>query len=342
MKLKIGELAKRSGLTVRALHHYDSIGLLSPSARSDAGYRLYNRDDIARLHQVQALRRFGVSLADIGTFLANPGASLSTIVEQQIAALTRQIDQAGILRGQLATLHRELDAGVEPDLAAWLTTLELMTMVDTYFSKEELKQLPFFAGDAACIAEWDAMVARFRQMIAAGTPPAAVEAQTLSQEWMLKMERDTNGDPDVMVRILAMQAREPAMRQQNGVTPEVEAYLKEAFAQSRLAMFKKYLSPEEFAFMDAHYRIRMDEWPGLIARVRKAIASGAAPADPQVRQLMREWIDLSQSFAGDDPATHAKVRVAYEKEPLLMIGSWITDEMKAYIGQAMAALHQHS
>ncbi|MCE3603757.1 MerR family transcriptional regulator [Massilia sp. P8910] len=342
MRLKIGELAKRSGLTVRALHHYDSIGLLSPSARSDAGYRLYNRDDIARLHQVQALRRFGVSLADIGTFLANPGSSLSTIVEQQIAALTRQIDQAGILRAQLTALHRELDAGVEPDLAAWLTTLELMTMYDTYFSEEELKQLPFFAGDTACIAEWDAMVARFKQMIAAGTPPTALEAQTLSQEWMLKMERDTNGDPDVMVRILAMQAHEPAMRAQNGVTPDVEAYLKEAFTQSRLAMFKKYLSPEEFAYMDAHYRIRMDEWPALIARVRKAIAAGAAPDDPQVRQLMREWIDLSQSFAGDDPATHAKIRIAYEKEPLLMIGSWITDEMKAYIGQAMAALHQNS
>ena len=340
MKLKIGELAKRSGLTVRALHHYDAIGLLCPSARSEAGYRLYNRDDIARLHQVQALRRFGVSLADIGTFLASPASSLSNIVEQQIAALTRQIDQAGILRAQLTRLHGELDAGVEPDLAAWLTTLELMTMYDTYFSKEELKQLPFFAGDAACIAEWDAMVARFKRMIAAGTPPSSLDAQLLSQEWMLKLERDTNGDPDVMVRILAMQAREPALREQNGITPEVEAFLKEAFTQSRLAMFKKYVSPDEFAYMDAHYRLRMDEWPALIARVRKAIADGAAPDDAQVRQLMREWIDLSQSFAGDDPATHAKIRLAYEKEPLLMIGSWITDEMKAFIGQAMAAMHQ--
>ena len=72
--LKVGELAKRSGLTVRALHHYDSIGLLSPSARSDAGYRLYNRDDIARLHTIQAMRHFGVALADIGTYLASPGA----------------------------------------------------------------------------------------------------------------------------------------------------------------------------------------------------------------------------------------------------------------------------
>jgi DNA-binding transcriptional MerR regulator len=72
MLLKIGELAKRTGLTVRALHHYDAIGLLSPSARSDAGYRLYNEADIARLHRILALRRFGLALADIGTTLTRP------------------------------------------------------------------------------------------------------------------------------------------------------------------------------------------------------------------------------------------------------------------------------
>lgn len=54
MMLKVGELARRAGLAVRTLHHYDSIGLLKPSGRSAAGYRLYNRDDVARLHQVQA------------------------------------------------------------------------------------------------------------------------------------------------------------------------------------------------------------------------------------------------------------------------------------------------
>ena len=49
MQLKVGELAKRAGLTVRTLHHYDEIGLLTPSGRSERGYRLYNRDDIERL-----------------------------------------------------------------------------------------------------------------------------------------------------------------------------------------------------------------------------------------------------------------------------------------------------
>jgi DNA-binding transcriptional MerR regulator len=80
MMLKIGELGKHTGLTVRALHHYDAIGLLKPSARSDAGYRLYNRHDIARLHQIQALRKFGLSLADIGVYLARPDQPLATVV----------------------------------------------------------------------------------------------------------------------------------------------------------------------------------------------------------------------------------------------------------------------
>jgi DNA-binding transcriptional MerR regulator len=76
MLLKIGDLAKRTGLTVRALHHYDSIKLLTPSARSDAGYRLYNHADIARLHQIVALRQFGLSLADIGTTLTSDAIKL--------------------------------------------------------------------------------------------------------------------------------------------------------------------------------------------------------------------------------------------------------------------------
>ena len=47
--LTIGALAKRTGLTVRTLHHYDQIGLLSPSGRTDGGYRLYSDADILRL-----------------------------------------------------------------------------------------------------------------------------------------------------------------------------------------------------------------------------------------------------------------------------------------------------
>ncbi len=91
MLLKVGELARRSGITIRTLHYYHSIGLLVPSARSDAGYRLYNREDITRLHHIQALRRMGVTLAEIDSILAHSGLALPAVIEQQIAMLDRQL-----------------------------------------------------------------------------------------------------------------------------------------------------------------------------------------------------------------------------------------------------------
>ncbi len=73
--LKIGELAKRTGLTVRTLHHYDQVGLLTPANRSRAGYRLYDEKDLHRLQQIMSMRALGLSLQEIGEMLAagDPG-----------------------------------------------------------------------------------------------------------------------------------------------------------------------------------------------------------------------------------------------------------------------------
>lgn len=338
MMLKVGELAKRSGLTVRALHHYDSIGLLSPSARSDAGYRLYNRTDIARLHQVQALRRFGVSLADIGNFLASPGSQLPVVVEQQIDALTRQIEQAGLLRDQLSKLHRQLAAGEEPELAAWLTTLELMTMYDKYFSKDELARMPFYSGDRACIAEWDSLIAQLHALKDGGTPPSNPQVQQLARNWMIMLERDTGGNADFLERINTMHEREPSLRAQNGITIELGEYVQQAFGAFRLGLYEKHLSPSEFAFLRENLPKRAHGWVPLIARVRKQIESGAAPGDAASQALAREWMALFRSYAGDDPATHMKIRAAHASEPGLMSGTFVTDDMLAFVLASMASM----
>jgi DNA-binding transcriptional MerR regulator len=181
MLFKVGELARRSGVTIRTLHHYDSIGLLTPSARSDSGYRLYQRADIARLHQIQALRRFGLSLNAIGTYLATPDTPLSAIVAQQITALERQIAQATLLRAQLTALQQQLDSGEPPELAAWLSTLEMMTMYDNYFSKEELKRLPLLQ-DAERKAQWRTLVGQVQALMAQGEAPASAAAGRLARQ----------------------------------------------------------------------------------------------------------------------------------------------------------------
>lgn len=339
MQLKVGELAKRSGLTVRALHHYDSIGLLSPSARSDAGYRLYNRTDIARLHQIQVMRRFGVALADIGTFLANPGSRLPALVDQQIAALTRQIEQAGQLRDQLTRLQRQLAAGEEPELAEWLTTLELMTMFDKYFTKDQRERIPFYNGSAANIAEWAAMVARMQAFKDAGTAPEAPEVQETARNWMIMLERDTGGDPQQLARIHAMQDNEPQARAQNAITPELGSYVQQACSAFRLNLYANYLTPEELGFMQANYGKRAHEWVPLLARVSAHMETGAGPFEPASRQLAGEWMDLFCSYAGRDPATHLKIRAAHASEPGLMTGTFISEDMMGFIGQAIAGQH---
>src|SRR6516162_5015157 len=78
--LKVGELAKRTGLTIRALHHYDEIGLLKPSLHTEAGHRLYTTADIARLQQVLSLSQLGFSLEEVRDCLDRPDFSpLETI-----------------------------------------------------------------------------------------------------------------------------------------------------------------------------------------------------------------------------------------------------------------------
>ncbi len=87
--LKIQEFARRGGVSVRAVRHYDRLGLLKPSARSRSGYRLYDEGSLKRLEQIVALKAFGLSLSDIGCALKKP-SSLSTALDRQLHALVGQ------------------------------------------------------------------------------------------------------------------------------------------------------------------------------------------------------------------------------------------------------------
>ena len=60
--LKVGELARSSGVSVRTLHYYDEIGLLRPSQQTATGHRLYSRADVVRLQQIRSLRSLGLPL----------------------------------------------------------------------------------------------------------------------------------------------------------------------------------------------------------------------------------------------------------------------------------------
>jgi DNA-binding transcriptional MerR regulator len=342
MLLKIGDLAKRTGLTVRALHHYDNIKLLTPSARSDAGYRLYNQADVMRLHQIQALRQFGLSLADIGTTLTRNDIPLTAILSRQIAMLTQQIAQADSLRAQLQRLASQLARGQEPDLADWLTTLEhmmeQMSMFEKHFSPEELKQLPLASPTPAMTEEWRALVAAVQAQIDRGASPADAQSLALASQWMQTVARDTGNNPTLFAKLNAMHEQEPAMQAATGITPALMQFVIDAAHEGKALLYRPYLDDDEFAFLRANVGKRASEWPPLIARVRQAMEADHAPDSAQAQALARQWFDLFRSFAGDNPATQAKVRQALMEEPRLTEGGMVDAAMRDYVREAMQLL----
>jgi len=336
--LKIGELATRSGLTVRALHHYDSIGLLTPSARADSGYRLYNRADVARLHQIQALRRFGMSLADIGTFLASPDAPFADVVAQQIDALGQQIAQATALREQLSQLHRQMAGGGEPELTDWLSALELMNLYDKYFTKDELRRLPFWQQDARRNSGWAELVKQIQTLMRQGVPASDAQPRELAERWMQMLERDTAANPEFARRLTVMMDLESSAQVHTGITPQLKQYVIEAFGEHRLALYANYLQADELRHMRAHGGKHGPEWIALLAAVHQHIDTGAAPDDPASQALAREWMRLFRARIGDDPATLARIRHAHEQEPRLLTGTWATQAMLDFIRKSCATL----
>lgn len=115
--LRIGEVARRTGLTHRTLRHYDEIGLLTPSGRTDVDYRLYSRDDLVRLLAVQSLKSLGLSLTEIAEAL-NRSVDASELLGRHADLLAERIESEERLLATLRHLHRAADSGWDEVLGA--------------------------------------------------------------------------------------------------------------------------------------------------------------------------------------------------------------------------------
>jgi DNA-binding transcriptional MerR regulator len=137
---RVGELAGSTGLTVRALHHYDEIGLLRPSSRSASGHRCYTAADVRRLHLVLALRGFGLSLGEIAGVL-DGGGDPRELVRRQLDQVAERIAVAQRLRSDLLGLLGALDAAAEPSAATLIDVIEGMITMNRPLSPERLQEM---------------------------------------------------------------------------------------------------------------------------------------------------------------------------------------------------------
>ena len=135
---RIGELARATRVTVRALHHYDRLGLLVPSSRTAGGHRCYTGDDVRRLHTILALRGFGLPLRDIAAALAAGGEDPREILRRQLAETEERIRRAQQVRVSLLGLLSRMD---RPEPSQFVTLIEEMVTMSQPLTPEQIEEL---------------------------------------------------------------------------------------------------------------------------------------------------------------------------------------------------------
>ncbi len=111
---QVKEVATLTGISVRALHHYDELGLLVPAARTTAGYRRYDDDDLLRLQQILIGRELGLSLEEIRRSLDDPAFDRRAALRAQRAELERRAHQTAEMLRAVDCALRALDERGDP------------------------------------------------------------------------------------------------------------------------------------------------------------------------------------------------------------------------------------
>src|SRR5215471_14672242 len=188
--LKVGELARRTGLTVRTLHHYDEIGLLKPSLHTAAGHRLYTAADVARLQQVLSLRQLGFSLEQVRDCLDRPDFSPLEVIRRHVARLREQIELQRRLCDGLEALASCFQSAGEVSAEKFLEAIEVMTMIENYYTPEQLeyfrKRIEEAGGAGQDMArqgqaDWAELMAQYTAEMQKGTDPADPRVQALEK-----------------------------------------------------------------------------------------------------------------------------------------------------------------
>lgn len=208
----IGQLSKRTGVTIRTLDYYDEIGLIKPSSATDGGHRLYEEDAVLRLEQVLSLKYMGFSLKKIREVLNDSKVTWEQSIEQQLAMVNQQkkrlqaLEQA--LEGVLYSIRFE--GGVK-----WPVIFEIIHLFqqdtdavnhlyETYLLEDEKTKLLNSKAfkSVANIREWSEIIHAIREHL--GEEPASEAAQRLAKRWMNQVYAMYGRDEALLERLWDM------------------------------------------------------------------------------------------------------------------------------------------
>jgi DNA-binding transcriptional MerR regulator len=244
----VQEFAELAGVTVRALHHYDRLGLLKPR-RTQAGYRLYRLRDFERLEQIVALKFLGIPLKQIRTLFNREARALPEALRMQRRVLEEKRRFLDSAINAIREAEQAMRPGERPDSAVLKKIIEVIEMQDNmdwskkYYSEEaqakieERKQLWSPENQERWSKEWSDL---FRDVEAAlGEDPAGEKVQALAGRWKKLVEAFTGRDPQITAGLNKMYQDRPnwpagmQQRMQPFSNKKVWKFIQKAFAAGK-------------------------------------------------------------------------------------------------------------
>jgi DNA-binding transcriptional MerR regulator len=243
------EAARRLGVSAKALRLYEQHGLIAP-LRSVSGWRTYGPEQIARLHQILALKGLGLPLSRIAELLSGRLASLDALLELQEQSLAREsvrVDRAlklvrtaraKLAQGETLSIDDLTTLTTETTMTTKATPDEMKAIFDPisakYFSPEEAKALAAKKFDQSAVtASWEALIAEAKVLMAKGDPgsPAALD---LARRWQALVNQFTGGDPAIAGKVRAVWGEamaDPKAAPKLPLNPEIFAFVGQAAAK---------------------------------------------------------------------------------------------------------------
>lgn len=200
--MKVGELAKQTKLSIRTLHYYDEIGLLSPSHRNEIGHRLYSEQDIIRLQQILSLRQLGFSLKEVHECLESPDFSLPNVINLHRARLQEQVTLSHALLDRLNAIATDLETTQSVAVENLIEVMEAITMSEQYFTPEQQAVLEErFRQEET---DWNDLLTKAKTEMSQGTDLNSHAVRSLAKQWLWSMKSLIGGDAKIYESMMRM------------------------------------------------------------------------------------------------------------------------------------------
>src|SRR5438132_793710 len=215
---KAREFAQLTGVTVRALHHYDGLGLLKPSRYSQAGYRLYRESDVARLEQIVALKFIGFSLNEIKRILKGAAVDLATALRRQREAIEEKCARLDLAIKAIQRAEYVVAVNGQPSWELLAKIIEVINMQGNmdwtrkYYSEEAQHEIEKRAATIPrevieqSQRDWAALIKEVEAAVAAKEDPASDRAQAMAARWSELIKGFTGGNAEIQKGLNKMYA----------------------------------------------------------------------------------------------------------------------------------------